>query len=177
MSDPNATAGGGPTWTRWLVVAVPYAWLLVFFLAPFLIIFKISLSDYATAMPPYTPVVDSLTQQLTVDGPAATSQEEDRDEVSPFEKFDPLLHFGFTGGADDGSVAGRSNGKQSVSFIDRSSTSRRTSSSIGHPEVSAGPEPDCGRPLVARPTFRQHRSLVSKVDGTEKGRYIASTAH
>jgi putrescine transport system permease protein len=41
---------------RWLVVAVPYIWLLLFFVAPFLIIFKISLSDTAIAMPPYTPV-------------------------------------------------------------------------------------------------------------------------
>ena len=41
---------------RWLVVAVPYLWLLLFFVAPFLIIFKISLSDTAIAMPPYTPV-------------------------------------------------------------------------------------------------------------------------
>ena len=41
---------------RWLVVAVPYFWMLVFFLAPFLIIAKISLSDTAIAMPPYVPV-------------------------------------------------------------------------------------------------------------------------
>jgi putrescine transport system permease protein len=47
---------GGPSWTRWLVVAVPYIWLLLFFVAPFLIILKISLSDTAIAMPPYTPV-------------------------------------------------------------------------------------------------------------------------
>lgn len=41
-----------------LVVAVPYLWLLVFFLAPFLIVFKISLSEPALAMPPYQPVFD-----------------------------------------------------------------------------------------------------------------------
>ena len=41
---------------RWLVVAVPYFWMLLFFLAPFLIIAKISLSDTAIAMPPYVPV-------------------------------------------------------------------------------------------------------------------------
>ena len=35
-----------PGWTRWLVVAwMPYLWLLVFFLAPFLIVLKISLFD------------------------------------------------------------------------------------------------------------------------------------
>ncbi|EKF20590.1 ABC transporter permease subunit [Nitratireductor pacificus] len=40
------------------VIAVPYLWLLVFFLAPFLIVFKISLSEPAIAMPPYQPVFD-----------------------------------------------------------------------------------------------------------------------
>src|SRR3990167_10571293 len=41
-----------------LVVLVPYLWLMVFFLAPFLIVFKISLSFTAVAVPPYTPVFD-----------------------------------------------------------------------------------------------------------------------
>jgi putrescine transport system permease protein len=41
---------------RWLVVIVPYIWLLLFFVAPFLIILKISLSDTAIAQPPYTPL-------------------------------------------------------------------------------------------------------------------------
>jgi putrescine transport system permease protein len=41
-----------------LVVAVPYAWLLAFFLVPFLIVFKISFSESAIALPPYTPVLD-----------------------------------------------------------------------------------------------------------------------
>ncbi|MCB1446002.1 MAG: ABC transporter permease subunit [Rhizobiaceae bacterium] len=45
---------------RWLVVAVPYVWLALFFLVPFFIIFKISLSDQAIAMPPYTPVFDGV---------------------------------------------------------------------------------------------------------------------
>jgi putrescine transport system permease protein len=39
-----------------LVILVPYAWLLVFFLAPFFIVFRISLSTTAIAMPPYEPV-------------------------------------------------------------------------------------------------------------------------
>ena len=45
-----------------LVIIVPYVWLLVFFLIPFAIVFKISLSQTAIAMPPYTPVfaVDSF---------------------------------------------------------------------------------------------------------------------
>ena len=41
-----------------LVVAVPYLWLLVFFLAPFLIVAKISFSEVAVAIPPYTPTFD-----------------------------------------------------------------------------------------------------------------------
>lgn len=43
---------------RWLVIAAPYLWLLLFFLAPFLIVLKISLSDVATAIPPYVPTFD-----------------------------------------------------------------------------------------------------------------------
>ncbi|WP_457301897.1 ABC transporter permease subunit [Phyllobacterium sp. P5_D12] len=39
-----------------LVIAVPYLWLLIFFLIPFVIVFKISLSEVAMAIPPYTPV-------------------------------------------------------------------------------------------------------------------------
>ncbi len=41
-----------------LVIIVPYLWLLFFFLIPFVIVFKISLSQSAIAMPPYTPVLD-----------------------------------------------------------------------------------------------------------------------
>ncbi|QJP14313.1 ABC transporter permease subunit [Starkeya sp. ORNL1] len=43
---------------RWLVVAVPYLWLLALFLIPFFIVFKISLSQDAIAQPPYEPVFD-----------------------------------------------------------------------------------------------------------------------
>ncbi|HEX2842818.1 ABC transporter permease subunit [Hyphomicrobium sp.] len=45
---------------RWLVILVPYLWLLVFFLIPFFIVFKISLSDIATAIPPYVPLFTGL---------------------------------------------------------------------------------------------------------------------
>ncbi len=41
-----------------LVVRIPYAWLLAFFLLPFLIVLKISLSQSAIAQPPYTPVIN-----------------------------------------------------------------------------------------------------------------------
>jgi putrescine transport system permease protein len=38
-----------------LVILVPYIWLFVFFLVPFIIVFKISLSQTEIAMPPYAP--------------------------------------------------------------------------------------------------------------------------
>ncbi|TIV76014.1 MAG: ABC transporter permease subunit, partial [Mesorhizobium sp.] len=41
-----------------LVIIIPYLWLLFFFLIPFIIVFKISLSQTAISMPPYTPVLD-----------------------------------------------------------------------------------------------------------------------
>ena len=40
---------------RAALIAVPYAWLLALFLIPFAVVFKISLSDIALAIPPYTP--------------------------------------------------------------------------------------------------------------------------
>ncbi|WP_413720365.1 ABC transporter permease subunit [Silicimonas sp. MF1-12-2] len=43
---------------RKLLVAIPYAWLLVLFLVPFAIVLKISLSDIALSIPPYTPTLD-----------------------------------------------------------------------------------------------------------------------
>jgi putrescine transport system permease protein len=41
-----------------LVIGFPYAWLAAFFLVPFLIVLKISLSQTAIAQPPYTPLFD-----------------------------------------------------------------------------------------------------------------------
>ncbi len=57
MSDAPRPAGVSP-WGRRLVIAVPYLWLLVFFLAPFFIVLKISFSDTVIALPPYEPVLD-----------------------------------------------------------------------------------------------------------------------
>lgn len=42
---------------RSLVAALPYAWLLAFFLAPFLIVLKISLSETRQGVPPYLPLL------------------------------------------------------------------------------------------------------------------------
>ncbi|MEM7529632.1 MAG: ABC transporter permease subunit [Pseudomonadota bacterium] len=47
-------------WSRRITILLPYLWLLAFFLAPFLIVLKISFSEAAIAQPPYTPVWDSI---------------------------------------------------------------------------------------------------------------------
>ncbi len=43
---------------RFGLISVPYLWLLALFLVPFLIVLKISLSDTALSIPPYTPTLD-----------------------------------------------------------------------------------------------------------------------
>ncbi|NVO26057.1 ABC transporter permease subunit [Donghicola sp. C2-DW-16] len=43
---------------RYLVIALPYLWLLGLFLVPFLIVLKISLSDLNLSIPPYLPQLD-----------------------------------------------------------------------------------------------------------------------
>jgi putrescine transport system permease protein len=40
-----------------LVILVPFAWLLVFFFVPFLIVLKLSFSESVLAMPPYAPIL------------------------------------------------------------------------------------------------------------------------
>ena len=66
MSDIAATASAAPPvdvsaslparlakgFVGRLVIIVPYLWLLFFFLVPFVIVFKISLSQSAISMPP-----------------------------------------------------------------------------------------------------------------------------
>jgi putrescine transport system permease protein len=46
------------SWRERLVVLVPALWLAAFFLVPFLIVIKLSLSQTVIAQPPYTPVLD-----------------------------------------------------------------------------------------------------------------------
>jgi putrescine transport system permease protein len=45
-------------WVTRLSILAPYAWLAAFFLVPFLIVLKISLSQTAIAQPPYVPLFD-----------------------------------------------------------------------------------------------------------------------
>jgi putrescine transport system permease protein len=56
----DSVTASKPGLARWLVVIIPYLWMVLFFLTPFLIIVKISLSDTAIAMPPYTPVLEGV---------------------------------------------------------------------------------------------------------------------
>lgn len=54
-------------WQR-VATALPYLWLLVFFLAPFAIILKISFADPVIAQPPFTPLLDDTgAPQVTID--------------------------------------------------------------------------------------------------------------
>jgi putrescine transport system permease protein len=57
MERHRRRAAGALMMRRAALIAVPYLWLLVLFLAPFLIVLKISLSDAALAIPPYTPTL------------------------------------------------------------------------------------------------------------------------
>jgi putrescine transport system permease protein len=55
---PTERRGKLPRSRNWLVIAIPYGWLLFFFLAPFALVLKIALSQSALSMPPYAPVLD-----------------------------------------------------------------------------------------------------------------------
>jgi putrescine transport system permease protein len=43
---------------RGLVILLPYLWLLLFFVVPFVIVLKISFSDVDLAIPPYKPLIE-----------------------------------------------------------------------------------------------------------------------
>lgn len=44
------------SWQR-IMIAIPFGWMLVFFLIPFLIVLKISLADSVVGQPPFTPLI------------------------------------------------------------------------------------------------------------------------
>ncbi len=56
MTSP--TKNRPPSNKRWIVTAIPYVWMLFFFLVPFFIVLKISFSSSMIAQPPYVPVFD-----------------------------------------------------------------------------------------------------------------------
>jgi putrescine transport system permease protein len=51
---------------RGAVIAAPYLWLLLFFLAPFLIVLKLSFAESILAQPPYTPLFEWSDGQLSL---------------------------------------------------------------------------------------------------------------
>jgi putrescine transport system permease protein len=51
---------------RHLVIAIPYVWMLLFFLIPFAIILKISFAEVQVAIPPYTDLVSYAEEKLNV---------------------------------------------------------------------------------------------------------------
>ncbi len=57
--------------TAWqsIIVAIPFVWLLIFFLVPFFLVLKISLAEYVLASPPFSAlfeVVDSTIVNVTL---------------------------------------------------------------------------------------------------------------
>jgi putrescine transport system permease protein len=76
MSIDAATADPGParydsrTWLsrngKRLVILVPMVWLLLFFLAPFFVVLKISFAELAIAQPPYTSLISWQDGKLLV---------------------------------------------------------------------------------------------------------------
>ncbi len=56
-----------PFMGRLLVIMPPYAWILVFFLLPFLIVFAISLTEPQIGIPPFTDLVQHSSQGTTFD--------------------------------------------------------------------------------------------------------------
>ena len=70
------TSADNRNWSARAILLLPYLWLVIFFLAPFVIVLKISLSQTALAQPPYLPVFDAsagwvglmeLAKQLSAD--------------------------------------------------------------------------------------------------------------
>jgi len=43
---------------RSIILFIPFAWLLIFFLAPFFLVLKISLAEAVIATPPFTPMIE-----------------------------------------------------------------------------------------------------------------------
>jgi putrescine transport system permease protein len=51
---------------RHFVIAIPYLWMALFFLIPFIIILKISFAEVQIAIPPYTDLVSYAEEKLNV---------------------------------------------------------------------------------------------------------------
>ncbi len=51
---------------RWLVIAPPYVWMLVFFAIPFLIVLQISFAKPIIASPPYTDLISNVANEINM---------------------------------------------------------------------------------------------------------------
>ncbi|TNV21597.1 putrescine ABC transporter permease PotH [Buttiauxella sp. B2] len=51
---------------RKLVIALPYLWLILLFMLPFLIVFKISFAEIARSIPPYTDLITWADDQISL---------------------------------------------------------------------------------------------------------------
>jgi putrescine transport system permease protein len=60
-----AKGAGNRNWLRSIEIGVPFVWLVVLFLIPFFIVFKISLSTGAIAQPPYNPAFAFLADGIS----------------------------------------------------------------------------------------------------------------
>ncbi len=56
MNHTTVTPPRGNHWWRYSTIGLPYVWLVLFFFVPFLLVFKISLSDPIVGQPPFTPL-------------------------------------------------------------------------------------------------------------------------
>jgi putrescine transport system permease protein len=72
-SPPRGVAAPGG---RTLVAALPYLWLVLFFLVPFLIVLKISVASSVVANPPYTPLFDGGRIRVDLDGYALLASDD-----------------------------------------------------------------------------------------------------
>jgi len=50
---------------RKIVLGIPFLWMIIFFLIPFLLVFQISLTESTSSSPPYTSMLESV-EELTV---------------------------------------------------------------------------------------------------------------
>jgi putrescine transport system permease protein len=60
MTPADPAPGRRSRLGRTFLIGLPYLWLLLFFLVPFAIVLKLSLSEVAMAQPPYLPLTELL---------------------------------------------------------------------------------------------------------------------
>jgi len=124
-------------WKRWIPVWIPYAWMVVFFLIPFLIVLKISVSTSEIAQPPYVPVFD-----IRNDGIAGTWEKTKEWTLENYRRV-----FGFSDEFDSGTAdepaadvdAAETNGDAAATGEDTGETSEATGEAATTPEVAAEP--------------------------------------